>query len=621
MDSEKYNSIMNKFFKTPNEAISEIINLQAILNLPKGTEHFLSDLHGEADTFIHILKNASGVIRLKLESIFKNYMTNSEIQDLLTLIYYPEERIKLIKLDEKDIAGWYKKTLLNLIKVLREISNKYTRSKVRKALPQDYAYIMDELINMTVEASKESYYENILSSIIELGEGDNFIIALCKVIQRLAIDHLHIIGDIYDRGNGPDVILDRLMNYHSLDIQWGNHDVLWIGAYLGNLACIANVIRINCGYKNLSILESSYGINLRALETFALKHYANDNCENFKIKNYNNETNPFDDLSLLSKMYKAISVLQFKLENRLIARHPEWDMNDRILLKDDTLTKEDISLMNLLKQEFVHSKRLKEHIEFLVRKGSMYLVYNNNLLMHGCVPTNPDGSFTEIEIEGNKYKGKALYDKCNDIVLNAYNNKNKYSIDFIWYLWCGKNSPLFGRDVMRTFETYMLNKKVKENKNPYYDLVKTEDFCNTVLKEFGATGDYAHIINGHMPVKVIDGENPISGNGKHIIIDGGLSRAYHKHTGIGGYTLMSNSRGLYLTTHAPFCKIKDAIERKIDLQSKTTEVQAYKTRVKVKDTDNGKLLQDQIDVLKMFLKKLLSYGYKLKKDHIFLWSF
>lgn len=602
MDTEKYNSIMNKFFKTPNEAISEIINLQAILNLPKGTEHFLSDLHGESDTFIHILKNASGVIRLKLESIFKNYMTSSEIQDLLTLIYYPEERIKLLKLDKEDIAGWYKKTLLNLIKVLREISNKYTRSKVRKALPQDYAYIMDELINMTVESSKESYYENILNSIIELGEGDNFIIALCCVIQRLAIDHLHIIGDIYDRGNGPDIILDRLMNYHSLDIQWGNHDVLWIGAYLGNLACIANVIRINCGYKNLSILESSYGINLRALETFALKHYADDNCENFKIKNYNNQTNPFDDMSLLSKMYKAISVLQFKLENRLIERHPEWDMNDRILLEDDTLTKEDISLMNLLKQEFVHSKRLKEHIEFLVRKGSMYLVYNNNLLMHGCVPTNQDGSFTEIEIEGNKYGGKALYNKCNDIVLNAYNNKDKFSIDFIWYLWCGKNSPLFGRDVMRTFETYMLNKKVKENKNPYYDFVKNEDFCNKVLNEFGAKGEYAHIINGHMPVKVIDGENPISANGKHIIIDGGLSRAYHKHTGIGGYTLMSNSRGLYLTTHAPFCKVKDAIERKIDLQSETTEVQAYKTRVKVKDTDNGKLLQDQIDVLKMFLK-------------------
>ncbi|MBQ3213431.1 MAG: fructose-1,6-bisphosphatase [Clostridia bacterium] len=602
MDTEKYNSIMNKFFKSPNEAISEIINLQAILNLPKGTEHFLSDLHGEADTFIHILKNASGVIRLKLELIFKNYMTNSEIQDLLTLIYYPEERLKLIKLDEKDIASWYKKTLLNLVKVLREISNKYTRSKVRKALPQDYAYIMDELINMTVESSKESYYENILSSIIELGEGDNFIIALCLVIQRLAIDHLHIIGDIYDRGNGPDVILDRLMNYHSLDIQWGNHDVLWIGAYLGNLACIANVIRINCGYKNLSILESSYGINLRALETFAIKHYAEDKCENFKIKNFNNENNPFDDMSLLSKMYKAITVLQFKLENRLIERHPEWEMDDRILLENDTLTKEDISLMNILKQEFVHSKRLKEHIEFLVRKGSMYLVYNNNLLMHGCVPTDSDGNFTKIKIDEKEYSGKQLYDKCNDIVLNAYNNKDKYSIDYMWYLWCGKNSPLFGRDVMRTYETYMLNKKVKENKNPYYDFIKEEEFCNKVLQEFGATGEYAHIINGHMPVKVIDGETPISGNGKHIIIDGGLSRAYHKHTGIGGYTLMSNSRGLYLTTHAPFCKIKDAIERKIDLQSETTEVQAYKTRVKVKDTDNGKLLQDQIDVLKMFLK-------------------
>ena len=602
METEKYNSIMHKFFKSPNEAISEIINLQAILNLPKGTEHFMSDLHGEADTFIHILKNASGVIRLKLEMVFKNFMTNSEIQDLLTLIYYPEERLKLIKSEEKDYEGWCKKTLLHLIKVLREISSKYTRSKVRKALPQDYAYIMDELINMTVESSKESYYENIMNSIIELGEGDNFIVALCQVIQRLAIDHLHIVGDIFDRGRGPDVILDRLMSYHSLDIQWGNHDVLWIGAYLGNLSCIANIIRINCGYKNLGVLESSYGINLRALETFAVKKYQDDKCENFKIKDIDGDNNPFDDMNLLSKMYKAITVLQFKLENNLLYLHPEWDMDDRILLEEDKLTKEEISLMNILKQEFMHSKRLKEHIEFLVRKGSMYLVYNNNLLMHGCVPTNEDGTFTEIKIQDNFYSGKALYDKCNELVHLAYNNKDKYAIDFLWYLWCGKNSPLFGRDVMRTYETYMLGKKVKENKNPYYDYIKITPFCDKVLQEFGTGGEYAHIINGHMPVKVIAGESPVSANGKHIIIDGGLSKAYHKHTGIGGYTLMSNSHGLYLTTHAPFCKTQEAIRRKLDLQSETSEVQLYKKRVMVKDTDNGKLLQDQIDVLKMYLK-------------------
>ena len=593
---------MHKFFKSPNEAISEIINLQAILNLPKGTEHFLSDLHGEADTFIHILKNASGVIRLKLETVFKNFMTNSEIQDLLTLIYYPEERLKLIKSEEKDYEGWCKKTLLHLIKVLREISSKYTRSKVRKALPQDYAYIMDELINMTVESSKESYYENIMNSIIELGEGDNFIVAMCQVIQRLAIDHLHIVGDIFDRGKGPDVILDRLMSYHSLDIQWGNHDVLWIGAYLGNLSCIANIIRINCGYKNLGVLESSYGINLRALETFAVKKYQNDKCENFKIRDIEGDNNPFDDMNLLSKMYKAITVLQFKLENNLLYLHPEWDMDDRILLEDDKLTKEEMSLMNILKQEFMHSKRLKEHIEFLIRKGSMYLVYNNNLLMHGCVPTNEDGTFTEIRIKDDLYSGKALYDKCNELVHLAYNNKDKYAIDFLWYLWCGKNSPLFGRDVMRTYETYMLGKKVKENKNPYYDYIKIAPFCDKVLQEFGAGGEYAHIINGHMPVKVIDGESPVSANGKHIIIDGGLSKAYHKHTGIGGYTLMSNSHGLYLTTHAPFCKTQEAIRRKLDLQSETSEIQLYKKRVMVKDTDNGKLLQDQIDVLKMYLK-------------------
>ena len=537
-------------------------------------------------------------------------MTNGEIQDLLTLIYYPEERLKLISENEDDMEGWYKKTLLNLVKVLKAISSKYTRSKVRKALPQDYAYIMDELINMSEESSKESYYENILSSIIELGEGDNFVVALCQVIQRLAIDHLHIVGDIFDRGNGADIIMDRLMSYHSLDIQWGNHDVLWIGAFLGNLSCIANIIRINCGYKNLGILENAYGINLRALETFAIKNYGNDKCENFDIKDFENDTNPFDDKNLLSKMYKAITILQFKLENKLIKRHPEWEMDDRILLSDDTITQEEISLINILKQEFAQSKRLKEHIKFLVRKGSMYLVYNNNLLMHGCVPTNPDGNFTQIKIGEEVFSGKALYDKCNELVLSAYNNKDKYAIDYIWYLWCGKNSPLFGRDVMRTYETYILNKSVKENKNPYYDFVQDEKFCDKVLAEFGATGPYAHIINGHMPVKVKDGESPISANGKHIIIDGGLSKAYHKRTGIGGYTLMSNSHGLYLTTHAPFCKKQDAIQRKIDLKSETTEVQLYRKRVKVKDTDNGKWLQDQIDVLKLYLKSFYHMNIK-----------
>ena len=602
VEVEKYNSLMNNFFKSPKQAVSEIINLQAILNLPKGTEHFLSDLHGEADTFIHILKNASGVIRLKLESVFKNYMTTAEIQDLLTLIYYPEESLKLISRTEKDMNGWYKKTLLHLIRVLREISSKYTRSKVRKALPQDYAYIMDELINMSDNASKESYYENIMSSIIELGEGDNFVIALCQVIQRLAIDHLHIVGDIFDRGSGADVIMDRLMSYHSLDIQWGNHDVLWIGAYLGNTACIANVIRINCAYKNLGILESAYGINLRALETFAIKHYKDDPCTNFDIKDFENNNNPFDDEPLLSKMHKAITILQFKLENKIIRRHPEWNMDDRILLKNDELTEEELSLIAILKQEFMQSKRLKEHINFLVRQGSMYLVYNNNLLMHSCVPCDKKGNFTEIQIGDKLYSGKALYDKCNRVVLSAYNNRDKYSTDFMWFLWCGKNSPLFGRDVMRTYETYMTTKKVKENKNPYYDLVKDEEFCDKVLAEFGAVGPYTHIINGHMPVRVKDGESPVSANGKHIIIDGGLSKAYHKRTGIGGYTLMANSHGLYLTTHAPFCKTSEAIKRKLDLKSETTEVQLYKKRMRVKDTDNGKAIQDQIDVLKLFLK-------------------
>lgn len=602
IDIDKYNNLINNKLKSQNAVISEIINLQAILNLPKGTEHFLSDLHGEADTFIHILKNASGVIRLKIEAVFKNKLSSAEIQDLLTLIYYPEESLKIITKSEKDIKSWYKKTLLQLVKVLKEISCKYTRSKVRKALPQEYAYIMDELINMSDESSKESYYANILASIIELGESEKFIVALCQVVQRLAIDHLHIVGDIFDRGKGADSIMDKLMSYHSLDIQWGNHDILWIGAYLGNMSCIANVIRINCGYKNLGVLESAYGINLRPLETFAIKHYKDDDCKNFGIKDFENSSNPFDDEPLLSKMLKAITILQFKVENKIIQRHPEWNMDDRILLEDDELSEEELSLITILKQEFTQSKRLKEHINFLVRQGSMYLVYNNNLLMHGCVPCDKKGNFLEMNIEGVNYSGKSLYDKCNELVLSAYNNRDKNAIDFLWYLWCGKNSPLFGRDVMRTYETYMTNKKVKENKNPYYDLVKSEEFCDKVLKEFGAVGPYAHIINGHMPVKVKDGESPINGNGKHIIIDGGLAKAYHKRTGIAGYTLMSNSHGLYLTTHSPFCRTREAIRRKLDLKSETREVQLYKKRMMVKDTDNGKNLQGQIDMLKIHLK-------------------
>ncbi len=602
IDIDKCNSLLSNRLKSQNAVISEIINLQAILNLPKGTEHFLSDLHGEADTFIHILKNASGVIRLKIEAVFKNKLSSAEIQDLLTLIYYPEESLKIITKSEKDIKSWYKKTLLQLVKVLKEISCKYTRSKVRKALPQEYAYIMDELINMSDESSKESYYANILASIIELGESEKFIVALCQVVQRLAIDHLHIVGDIFDRGKGADSIMDKLMSYHSLDIQWGNHDILWIGAYLGNMSCIANVIRINCGYKNLGVLESAYGINLRPLETFAIKHYKDDDCKNFGIKDFENSSNPFDDEPLLSKMLKAITILQFKVENKIIQRHPEWNMDDRILLEDDELSEEELSLIAILKQEFTQSKRLKEHINFLVRQGSMYLVYNNNLLMHGCVPCDKKGNFLEMNIEGVNYSGKSLYDKCNELVLSAYNNRDKNAIDFLWYLWCGKNSPLFGRDVMRTYETYMTNKKVKENKNPYYDLVKSEEFCDKVLKEFGAVGPYAHIINGHMPVKVKDGESPINGNGKHIIIDGGLAKAYHKRTGIAGYTLMSNSHGLYLTTHSPFCRTREAIRRKLDLKSETREVQLYKKRMLVKDTDNGKNLQGQIDVLKIHLK-------------------
>ncbi len=601
---QEYYELLARSFRSPKDAMTEIINLQAILNLPKGTEHFLSDLHGEADTFLHILKNASGVIRTKIEAIFDYVLTSRQKDDLAALIYYPEERLAIVKRQEKDMDEWYRQTLLKLIEILKVVASKYTRSKVRKALPRDYVYVIDELINMSHQSiNKQNYYDNIISSIIELNDADSFVIAMCELIQRLAIDHLHIVGDIFDRGDGADVIVDRLMRYHSLDIQWGNHDLLWIGAACGNVACIANIIRINCTYRNLQILESRYGINLRPLSTYAEKRYENDPCETFRIDDTYDTAVPFDKNENLAKINKAITVIQLKSENALIAAHPEFDMADRALYPETVLTDEEQAIVHFLQEEFIHSAKLQSHIRFLLEKGSMYLVYNGNLLMHGCVPTNEDGSFTSVSVGNTRYSGKALYDRLDRLVRDAYRQRTPYDVDYMWYLWCGKNSPVYGRDRMITYEKHFGDPKTTETKNPYYTFVKEEAYCERVLNEFGTGGKFSHIVNGHMPVKVKDGEAPESANGKHITIDGGLAKAYHSKTGIGGYTLISNSQGLFLVSHAPFTSAKEYIDSLEDLHSRSRTLQTYEPRILVRDTDTGKKMAEEIVVLKRMLKE------------------
>lgn len=590
--------ILKKQFPTAQSVISEIINLKAILNLPKGTEHFLSDIHGESATFSHILRNASGVIRTKIDLAFGDKMTEPEKNRLAALIYYPEQILKNGSAAHTD--AWYEQTIYNLIEVSKLVSAKYTRSKVRKAMPEDYRYIMDELINMPAHSiDKANYYLQIVSSIIELGNAKNFIIEASKLIRHLAVDHLHIVGDIYDRGNGCDTIMDELSRFHSFDIQWGNHDVLWMGAYFGNAACLCNVIRINCIYRNLQAIEN-YGINLRPLANFAAEEYSEDKCEAFRISRVYGSESDFEKDEMLARMTKAITVIQLKLENKLIGSHPEFEMNDRMLYPSDTLTEREERLIEMLSDEFRHCKRLGEHMGILLKHGSMYKVFNDNLIMHGCVPTEADGSFSEIRIGERAYSGKNLYDALDALVRRAARG-DKYSVDYMWYLWCGKKSPLYGRDKMCVYTKYFEGYVEKEEKDEYYNLVNDEAFCLKVLAEFGAMKENSVIVNGHMPVKVKSGESPESGNCRHITIDGGLSKAYHEKTGIAGYTLVSNSQGLFLICHQPFTSREDVVKNASDLKSEIRQLRKYGERILVKETDTGKKLQGEIDVLREFL--------------------
>lgn len=599
MEQEAY-GLLAKQFSSPQEVMTEIINLRAILNLPKGTEHFLSDLHGEAETFLHILRNASGVIRTKIDLAFGDTLTTDEKNDLATLIYYPEKRMAKIK-GTQDEKSFYEQTLYRLIEVSKLVTAKYTRSKVRKSLPRDYQYIIDELINMPYHSiTKTEYYSNIIAGIIELGNADKFIGAMCSLIQRLAVDHLHIVGDIFDRGNGADKIIDKLRQYHSLDIEWGNHDVLWMGAHFGNRACVCNVIRINCAYRNLQVIEN-YGINLRPLMVFALEEYGKDACDAFKISDVYGGESDFEKNELLAKMTKAITVIQLKLENALIKRHPEFEMDDRILYPSSALTEKEEALIGLLTEEFTCNKRLDEHVDFLLKKGSMYKCFNGNLLMHGCIPTEKDGSFSSITVGDKRYKGKALYDRLDALVRSA-SQGDRYSVEFMWYLWCGKKSPLYGRDKMCVYKKYFENTLEKENKDCYYEYVKNESFCLKVLSEFGLYGKNAVIVNGHMPVKVKDGELPESANCRHITIDGGLSKAYHSKTGIGGYTLISNSEAMFLVSHSPDFSETEMLEHSVDLKSEVRKLFDFEHRILVKQTDKGLVMQKQIEILKGMLK-------------------
>lgn len=650
MENEKYLELLSKTYKNIQEVSEEIINLQAILNLPKGTELFLSDIHGEYEAFIHILNNGSGIIKNKIEDIYKDSLTEKDRKELATLIYYPEEKLNLVKKEEENIKEWYKIILYRLIEVSRAVSSKYTRSKVRKALPKGFDYIIDELLHSQGEdKNKDNYYKQIIESIIDLNRADAFIVAISDLIKRMAIDHLHIIGDIYDRGPGAPIIMDKLMNFHSLDIQWGNHDILWMGAASGNEACIANVIRICSRYDNLATLEEGYGINIRPLSMFAIKTYEQDDCKNFFPRNKEITRYSNSDKIIISKIHKAISVIQFKLEGTLIKKHPEYKMKDRLFLDKIDYTKgtveiggkeyvlndknfptidpknpyklnaEEKEIVERLKSSFLHSEKLNTHINFLYSKGHMYQNFNQNVLFHGCIPMLENGEFEQVEILGKKFKGRELFEHIENVAHKAFfgdsNGINQEAIDYMWYFWCGPKSPLFGKDKAATFERYFLEEKElhKENKNPYYDQVNSEEICNKILENFGVDIEEGHIINGHIPVKVKNGESPIRAKGKLIVIDGGFSKAYQPTTGIAGYTLTYNSNGLVLAMNEPFESKQKAIEEGSDIKSEIILQENVKKRKSVKDTDIGTRLCKEIEELK---KLLTAYKEGILKEKI-----
>ena len=635
--------LLSEKYRNVQAAATELINLQAITNLPKGTEHFISDLHGEFETFYHISNNASGAIREKIDRLFESELDDKERAKLSTLIYYPVEKLNELSIMELNTKEWYADTINRLIKVCCLVGSKYTKSKVRKALPADFSYIIEELLYSSCESyNKSHYYSNIVGTIIEIGRADAVIVAICNTIKKLIVDHMHIVGDIFDRGPRADIVLDSILKHHSIDIQWGNHDIIWMGAACGNPTCIAVALCNSINYNNLEFLEEGYGINLRPLAIFAAKVYKNSNISCFKTKNINSAgTCSFIDSDLTSKMFKAMSIIRFKLEGQTIKRNPEFNMEDRLLLdkinyenktvkigdrdyllkdldfptvdKNEPykLTLEENELILQLQSAFLHSEKLQKHIKFLYTHGNIYKCFNSNLLLHGCVPLNEDGSLMVFNFDGKKLAGKSFLDYAEQVVRNAYFNrnlnKNQMDSDFLWYLWCGKFSPLFGKDKMATFERLLVKDKSThyETKNAYYKYTYDEKICNKILSLFGLNSGYSHIINGHIPVKSKDGEQPVRANGKLIVIDGGFCKAYQKTTGTAGYTLIYNSYGLRLCAHEPFEGIFAAINNNTDIFSTYVVSEKVNRRITVGQTDKG----TEIFATISDLKKLM-YAYQ-----------
>lgn len=636
--------LLSQTFPTVSAASTEIINLEAILNLPKGTEHFIADIHGEHEAFDHIVRNASGNIRRKVNEIYATSMREEDIRQLCTLVYYPERKLEELKESEEDMDDFYNVTLHRLVRVCRSVSSKYTRSKVRKALPREFAYIIEELLHEEHDdRDKQKYYSRIIETIISTGQADAFIIAISHVIQKLSIDWLHILGDVYDRGPGAHIIMDRLMTYERFDMQWGNHDALWLGAAAGNTCCIANVLRIALRYGNMATLEDGYGINLVPLATFAMDAYADDPCSVFMPKIAANEEVDEKTRSIWAKMHKAIAIIQFKLEGALIDKRPQWGMAERKLLNkvdytegtveiegvtypltdtlfptidpDDPyrLTDEEASLVKRLRHSFLVSDKLRRHVDLMLSHGCLYTIINSNLLFHASVPMNFDGTLKEVEIrDGRRYKGRELLHRIGMTMRAAFNDDTPaddkdFAIDYFWYLWCGPDSPLFDKTKMTTFERYFIadTSTHKEDKGAYYTLRDKPEVCNMILDAFGVEGEHRHIINGHVPVRVGKGECPVRADGLLLVIDGGFAKAYHNTTGIAGYTLVYHSRGLQLVQHEPFTSTEEAISTSADIKGTTQIVELSNHRQRVRDTDKGRELQGQIEELTRLL-----YAYR-----------
>ncbi len=634
-----YLRVLSKQFPNVATTATEIINLQSILSLPKATEHFLSDIHGEHEQFEHVLRNGSGSVKRKIDEEFGNILSEKERRDLATLIYYPKERIRMIQEDGSwNMDDWYVVMINRLIQVCKAAASKYTRSKVRKALPKDFAYVIEELITGRRDHSdQEAYFNEIIHTVIRIGKAPELIVALSNAISRFVVDHLHIVGDIYDRGPGPHICMDALMNYHSVDIQWGNHDVVWMGAAAGQLACIATVLRFSARYGNLDIIEDGYGINLLPLFKFTMDTYKEDPCNCFEL-HYREGEYDLANAEIDRKMHKAMAIIQFKIEGQLIKQHPEWKMKDRLLLDKMDLTKgtikiegkeyklldsnfptlnpkdpyalspEEAEVMEKLRVGFMKCEKLQNHVRFLYRKGGLYKTYNNNLLFHGCVPLDENGQLKEVELFGKKYKGKALYDALEQLLRKGYyaidTEERKCGMDMLWFTWCHANSPVFGKDKMATFERYFIEEKEThvEKKNPYYTWYDKEETVTMILHEFGLDSPESHIINGHVPVEAKKGELPVKCGGRLIVIDGGFSKAYQPKTGIAGYTLTYNSYGFLLAAHEPFESVEKAVETGQDIHSDTILVQHVDRRKTVADTDIGEGIKENIKELEELLE-------------------